>query len=161
MRTVIQRVTRASVTIHNSVVGSINRGLVVLVGVTHQDTERDAEQLAQKVAGLRVFDDAEGKMNLSVNDVGGGLLIVSQFTLYGDIRRGRRPGFDAAARPEQAVGLYDHFVAHCRALVPRVETGVFQAVMSVLIENDGPVTIVYDTLGGGTGSNHAVASGVL
>ena len=161
MRTVIQRVTRASVTIDNRVVGSINRGLVVLVGVTHEDTKRDAEQLAQKVAGLRVFDDAEGKMNLSVNDVGGELLIVSQFTLYGDIRRGRRPGFDAAARPEQAVGLYDHFVAQCRTLVPRVETGVFQAVMSVLIENDGPVTIVYDTSGGAPGSNHAVASGVL
>lgn len=147
MRTVIQRVTRARVTVGGQVVGSIERGLVVLLGVTHEDTERDAEQLAQKVAGLRVFDDADGKMNLSVNDVGGGLLIVSQFTLYGDVRRGRRPGFDSAARPEHAVVLYEHFVSHCRALVPRVETGVFQAVMSVLIENDGPVTIVHETRG--------------
>ena len=145
MRVVIQRVKRASVTVDGEPVGHITHGMVVLVGVTHGDTGADVDHLAAKIAGLRIFDDTDGKMNLSVNDVGGGLLLVSQFTLYGDIRKGRRPGFDAAAPPERAAALYDLFVDRCRALVPRVQTGVFQAKMMVSIENDGPVTFVYDT----------------
>jgi D-aminoacyl-tRNA deacylase len=145
VRVVIQRVSRASVAVNEQVVGRINHGLVVLIGLTHDDTEADAIHVAGKIAGLRVFDDEEGKMNLSVNDVGGGLLLVSQFTLYGDIRRGRRPGFDAAASPQIASALYDCFVQRCRELVSQVATGVFQAKMVVSIENDGPVTFVYDT----------------
>ncbi len=145
MRTVVQRVSHAQVTVDNKVVGSIDHGMVVLVGVTHTDTETTAQQLAQKITGLRIFDDGAGKMNQSVSDVGGGILIVSQFTLYGDVRRGRRPGFDAAAPPEHARALYEQFVDHCRQLVTRVETGIFQAKMSVDIANDGPVTFIYDT----------------
>lgn len=145
MRTVVQRVSHAQVTVNNKVVGSIDQGMVVLVGVTHTDTEMTAQQLAQKITGLRIFDDGAGKMNQSVSDVGGGILIVSQFTLYGDVRRGRRPGFDAAAPPDHARALYEQFVAHCRQLVSRVETGIFQAKMSVDIANDGPVTLIYDT----------------
>lgn len=145
MRTVVQRVSHAQVTVDNKVVGSIDQGMVVLVGVTHTDTETTAQQLAQKITGLRIFDDGAGKMNQSVSDVGGGILIVSQFTLYGDVRRGRRPGFDAAAPPDHARALYEQFVVHCRQLVSRVETGIFQAKMSVDIANDGPVTLIYDT----------------
>lgn len=145
MRTVVQRVSHAQVTVDNKVVGSIDQGMVVLVGVTHTDTETTAQQLAQKITGLRIFDDGAGKMNQSVSDVGGGILIVSQFTLYGDVRRGRRPGFDAAAPPDHARALYEQFVVHCRQLVSRVETGIFQAKMSVDIANDGPVTFIYDT----------------
>lgn len=145
MRTVVQRVSHAQVTVDNKVVGNIDQGMVVLVGVTHADTETTAQQLAQKITGLRIFDDGAGKMNQSVSDVGGGILIVSQFTLYGDVRRGRRPGFDAAAPPDHARALYEQFVVHCRQLVSRVETGIFQAKMSVNIVNDGPVTFIYDT----------------
>ena len=120
------------------------RGLLVLLGVTHTDTAEQAAWLAGKVAGLRIFEDADGKMNRSVADVGGGVLVVSQFTLYGDCRKGRRPSFDAAARPDQARALYDAFVAELRALGVPVATGVFQAHMQVALVNDGPVTIMIE-----------------
>jgi D-tyrosyl-tRNA(Tyr) deacylase len=145
MRVVIQRVSEASVTVDGSVTGAIGRGLLVLVGVAKGDTTRDADYLADKVAGLRVFPDDEGKMNRSVLDAGGAVLVVSQFTLYGDIRRGRRPSFDAAAGPAEARALYEYFVGALRARVGRVETGVFQAMMSVRLVNEGPVTILCDS----------------
>ena len=145
VRVVIQRVSRASVTVDGTVVGRIGCGMVVLVGVTHGDTKADADHLAEKISGLRIFDDQQGKMNLSVGEVDGGLLLVSQFTLYGNIRRGRRPGFDAAASPQPARELYYYLVERCRILLPNVQTGVFRAKMTVSIENDGPVTFVHDT----------------
>ena len=125
--------------------GQIERGLVVLLGVGVDDGAADAEYMAEKIAGLRIFEDADGKMNCSVTEAGGAVLAVSQFTLYGDTRRGKRPSFDAAARPEQARGLYEQFVERVRALGLRCETGQFQAEMKVELVNDGPVTILLDS----------------
>jgi D-tyrosyl-tRNA(Tyr) deacylase len=144
MRALVQRVTEARVTVESHVTGEIGPGLLVLLGVTHGDTAEHAVHLAGKVAGLRIFEDADGKMNRSTGDVGGGVLVVSQFTLYGDCRKGRRPSFDAAARPEQANSLYEAFVAALRALAVPVETGVFQAHMQVALVNDGPVTLMLE-----------------
>src|SRR3954471_2934169 len=145
MRAVVQRVSRASVTVDGRIVGKSERGLLVLLGVTHADTEAAADYLAEKISGLRIFEDDVGKMNLSVVDVGGAILAVSQFTLYGDVRKGKRPSFDDAARPEQARKLYEHFVERIRALGLGCETGVFQAMMQVELVNDGPVTILLDS----------------
>jgi D-tyrosyl-tRNA(Tyr) deacylase len=145
MRAVVQRVSRASVSVEGELVGQIERGLLVLLGVTHADTETAADYLAEKIAGLRIFEDDAGKMNLSLMDVGGAILAVSQFTLYGDARKGKRPSFDDAARPEQARKLYEHFVERVRTLGLRCETGVFQAMMQVELVNDGPVTILLDS----------------
>lgn len=145
MRAVVQRVSRARVMVNGQAVGEIGAGLLVLLGVGHNDTEKDAEYLAEKVAGLRIFEDAEGKMNRAVGEVGGAVLAVSQFTLYGDVRRGRRPSFDAAARPEQARTLYTFFVEKIRASGLRCETGQFQEMMQVELVNEGPVTILLDS----------------
>jgi D-aminoacyl-tRNA deacylase len=145
MRAVVQRVRSARVVIDGNVAGEIGPGLVVLLGVTHDDTRQQATHLAGKIARLRIFEDREGRMNLSTADVAGSVLVVSQFTLYGDCRKGRRPSFDAAARPEQAEALYDAFTAEVRALGLRVATGVFQAHMQVGLVNDGPVTLILDT----------------
>jgi D-aminoacyl-tRNA deacylase len=141
----VQRVSRASVKVGDDVVGEIGLGLLVLLGVAQDDTESDAGYLADKIAGLRIFEDAGGKMNLAAADVGGAVLAVSQFTLFGDVRRGKRPSFDAAARPEQAVGLYNDFVAKIRAAGLRCEAGRFQEMMQVELVNDGPVTILLDS----------------
>ncbi len=145
MRAVIQRVSRASVKVEHTIVGQIDTGLLVLLGVGHDDTESDADYLADKIIGLRIFEDPDGKMNLSVVDVKGAILAVSQFTLFGDVRRGKRPSFDAAARPEQAKKLYEYFVAKVRTGGVRCETGVFQAMMQVSLTNEGPVTILLDS----------------
>jgi len=145
MRAVVQRVLRARVTVEGRSVGQIESGLMVLLGVGSGDGERDAEYLAEKIAALRIFEDAEGKMNRNVQEAGGAVLAVSQFTLYGDARRGKRPSFDAAARPEQARGLYEYFVERIRGLGLRCETGQFQAEMQVELVNDGPVTILLDS----------------
>jgi D-aminoacyl-tRNA deacylase len=145
MRAVIQRVSSAKVTVEGEVAGQIARGLLVLVGVTATDTESDADYLADKIAGLRIFEDADGKMNLSVAEIHGSILAVSQFTLYGDARKGRRPSFDSAARPEQAKQLYDYLVEKIRAAGLPCETGRFQAEMKVELVNDGPVTILLDS----------------
>ncbi|HYE16127.1 MAG TPA: D-aminoacyl-tRNA deacylase [Pyrinomonadaceae bacterium] len=145
MRAVLQRVTRASVRVAGETVGEIGRGLVVLLGVGRDDSERDALYLAEKTASLRVFDDAEGRMNLSVAEAGGALLVVSQFTLHGDARKGRRPSWFDAAQPEAAEPLYERFVAESRRLVGRVETGSFRQMMEVELINDGPVTILLDS----------------
>ncbi len=144
MRALLQRVSRASVTVDARVVGRIDAGLLVLLGVTHSDGEPQAEWLARKVAGLRIFDDADGKMNASLADVDGELLVVSQFTLYGDARKGRRPSYTNAARPEQAEPLVDYFVEQLRAMGYNVATGVFGANMDVEIHNDGPVTLMVE-----------------
>ncbi|BAD41415.1 putative D-tyrosyl-tRNA(Tyr) deacylase [Symbiobacterium thermophilum IAM 14863] len=145
LRAVVQRVSRARVTVGGEVVGQIGPGYVVLLGVSREDDEAAADYLAEKVAGLRVFEDEEGKMNRSIQEAGGAVLAVSQFTLYGDVRRGRRPGFDRAARPEQAEPLYRRFVERLRALGLHVETGRFQTHMEVELVNDGPVTILIDS----------------
>jgi D-tyrosyl-tRNA(Tyr) deacylase len=145
MRAVIQRVSRARVTVHGEITGEIERGLLVLIGIASADTESDADYLAGKIAGLRIFEDEQGKMNLSLADVGGSMLAVSQFTLYGDVRHGRRPSFDAAAPPEKARGLYEYLVERIRALGLRCETGRFQEMMQVELVNDGPVTILLDS----------------
>lgn len=149
MRAVLQRVSSASVTVNQTapraVAGSIGKGLVVLLGVTHSDTAADADYLLEKIAHLRVFPDEAGKMNRSLLDVGGALLVVSQFTLYGDCRKGRRPSFDAAAPAEAARALYEYFVEAARRRGVRVETGVFQAHMEVALVNDGPVTLILET----------------
>ncbi|MHB0912363.1 MAG: D-aminoacyl-tRNA deacylase [Armatimonadota bacterium] len=147
MRAVIQRVTGASVNVEGRVVGKIGMGLVVLLGVGAGDGERQAEWLAEKTANLRIFEDVEGKMNLSLPDVGGEALVVSQFTLYGDARKGRRPSFTEAAPPEDADRLYERYVEILRSLGVSVQTGVFRAKMLVEINNDGPVTILLDTAG--------------
>ncbi len=144
MRIVLQRVSKASVTIDGRVAGAIERGFCVLVGFTHQDTTVQVDWMADKVAGLRLFTDAEDKMNLGLEEVGGGLLVVSQFTLYGDAQKGRRPSFIDAARPEVAIPLYERFVAQLKAKRLRVETGEFGAMMQVEIHNDGPVTLIID-----------------
>jgi D-aminoacyl-tRNA deacylase len=145
MRAVVQRVSRAKVTVGDEVTGEIGNGLLVLLGVAQEDNEAAADYLVDKVVGLRVFEDVDGKMNLSVADVGGAVLVVSQFTLYGDARRGKRPSFDRAARPERANELYDYFVTKVRAAGLRCETGRFQAKMDVEMVNDGPVTILLDS----------------
>jgi len=154
MRLVVQRVIRARVLVEGRVMGEIGTGLVVFVGVGLHDTAQDAAYLADKTANLRIFEDAEGKMNLSLLDLilaGGdgstppGALVISQFTLYGDTRKGRRPGFDHAARPEAAVELYNEYVAALRLLGVYVQTGVFQAHMTVELSNDGPVTLLLDS----------------
>lgn len=145
MRAIVQRVSRCRVTVDDGVVGEINSGLLVLLGVSKTDAEVDADYLVEKIIGLRIFEDPEGKMNLSVQDIGGGVLVVSQFTLYGDVRRGKRPSFDAAARPEEAKRLYEYFVAKVRAAGLHCETGQFQAMMEVELVNSGPVTILLDS----------------
>lgn len=145
MRAVVQRVLRSSVTAGGEECGVIGRGLCVLAGVGEGDGERDAEWLAAKITGLRVFSDADGKMNLNVTQTGGSLLIVSQFTLFGDCRKGMRPSYDAAMPAENARRLYDFFVGRCAAAGIPVVTGVFQADMKVTIENDGPVTLLLDS----------------
>jgi len=145
MRAVVQRVSRSSVTVDGNIIGEIGLGLLVLIGVSVSDGEADADYLAEKIAGLRIFEDESGKMNRSVIDVGGAVLAISQFTLYGDVRRGKRPSFDAAARPDHARELYDYFVAQIRRLNLACETGQFQAMMSVSLVNEGPVTILLDS----------------
>lgn len=145
MRAVVQRVSRCRVLVEGKVVGQIGPGLLVLLGVGKGDSEAAADYLAEKILGLRIFEDSEGKMNLSVQDARGEMLVVSQFTLYGDVRRGRRPSFEAAARPEEAKRLYQYFVEKIRATGLRCETGVFQAMMDVELVNQGPVTIPLDS----------------
>ena len=146
MRIILQRVTQGSVTVENRVTGAIEKGFVALVGITHTDTRTEADLLAKKTANLRVFEDAEGKMNLSALDIGAGVLVVSQFTLYADSRKGRRPSFTDAARPEQAAPLVEYFAQRLLAEgIQRVEQGIFGAMMQVTIHNDGPVTIILDS----------------
>jgi len=145
MRAVVQRVTEAKVEIEGRVTSQIGRGLLVLLGVAKSDTRSDAEYMVDKVAGLRIFPDEAGKMNRDVKAAGGSLLVVSQFTLFGDVRRGRRPGFENAAGPEEARVLYEYFVAALRRLDVPVETGVFRALMAIHLVNDGPVTIIIDS----------------
>lgn len=145
MRAIVQRVTRARVTVDREIVGEIGNGLVVLLGVAHDDTKQDADYLAPKIVSLRIFDDAEGKMNLPLKEIDGGLLVVSQFTLYGDVRRGLRPSWSDAAPPEVAEPLYEYFVESSRKLIARVATGSFRKTMQVELVNDGPVTIMLDS----------------
>lgn len=145
MRAVIQRVRRASVTIEGEVAGAINRGYLILLGVGHADTRAEAEKLWNKIFALRINDDAEGKTNLALEDVAGEVLVVSQFTLFANCKKGRRPSFTEAAPPAQATELYEHFVSLARADVPRVATGRFGANMQVELVNDGPFTIILDT----------------
>ena len=144
MRVVLQRVSRASVTIDGRTAGAIGRGFCLLIGLTHTDTEATVDWMADKVAGLRLFSDAEGKMNLGLDEVGGGVLVISQFTLYGDAAKGRRPSFVDAARPEQAIPLYQRFIAALRRRVLEVAAGEFGANMQVEIHNDGPVTLILE-----------------
>ena len=144
MRALLQRVSSAKVIVAGETVGAIDRGFAILLGVTHSDTEAEADWLAQKIAGIRLFEDPEGKMNLGLADVGGALLVVSQFTLYGDARKGRRPSFINAARPEQAEPLVDYFADQLRGLGFAVATGRFGANMAVHIVNDGPVTLMLE-----------------
>lgn len=145
MRAVVQRVIRANVSVEEKITGAIEKGLMVLVGVEDMDEMSDVAYLVDKIIGLRIFEDKEGKMNLSIQDVGGDILAVSQFTLFGDCRKGKRPSFIKAARPDQANELYRAFVDQCKAKGVRVEEGVFQADMLVSIYNDGPVTILLDS----------------
>ena len=145
MRAVVQRVTRASVTIDGEIVGEIRNGLVVLLGIARDDTKLDAAYLAEKIVALRIFDDEAGKMNRSVKEANGGLLVISQFTLYGDVRRGLRPSWIEAAAPEIAEPLYDFFVRQARTFVSEVATGSFRAMMQLELVNDGPVTILLDS----------------
>jgi D-tyrosyl-tRNA(Tyr) deacylase len=145
MRAVIQRVSRAEVRVRNEITGKIGPGLLLLLGVSVDDTERDAEYLLDKTINLRIFEDAEGKMNLSLLETGGELLVVSQFTLYGDTRRGRRPSFIRSAPPDKANELYEFFVRTAETQVTKVATGRFQAMMDVELVNDGPVTIMLDS----------------
>lgn len=145
MRAVVQRVTKAKVTVGAETTGEIGKGLLVLLGVSSEDTEKDALYLLEKILNLRIFEDAEEKMNLSLLDLSGELLVVSQFTLYGDARKGRRPSFIAAAAPEKANQLYEFFVKEARRQLSKVETGKFQAMMDVSLVNSGPVTILLDS----------------
>lgn len=145
MRAVVQRVSRAQVTVNDFVTGEIGHGLLVLVAVGHDDTDADAAYLAEKIAGLRIFEDEDGKMNRSVVNVGGSVLAVSQFTLYGDVRKGKRPSFDGAAPPVEAKRLYEFFVQKIQGLGLRCETGRFQEMMQVELVNEGPVTILVDS----------------
>jgi D-tyrosyl-tRNA(Tyr) deacylase len=145
VRVVIQRVSEASVTVDQQTVGAIGQGLMVLLGVAQGDTSQEAKALAEKTAGLRIFEDDAGKMNRSVEEIGGSLLVVSQFTLLGDCRKGRRPGFTDAAPPELADQLYEEYVAALRSRGVNVATGVFRADMQVALVNDGPVTMLLDS----------------
>lgn len=145
MRAVIQRVTSSYVKVEDKIEGKINKGLVVLLGISEDDTAKDIDYMVDKITNLRIFEDNEGKMNLSLFDIGGELLIVSQFTLYGDCRKGRRPSFVKAARPDKAEDYYNIFVKKCLDLGINTQTGIFQANMTVSIENDGPVTIIIDS----------------
>jgi len=145
MRAVIQRVNSGSVAVDDKIVGSINKGFVVLLGVSEKDTEADVLYMVDKTVNMRIFEDDNEKMNLSLLDIKGELLVVSQFTLYGDCRKGRRPNFMSAARPEKAEELYNEFVRKSRELGVKTETGTFQAYMKVNIENDGPVTVIVDS----------------
>jgi len=145
MRAIIQRVKEAKVEVSGETVGGIGEGILVLLGAGKDDTSADADYLADKILALRIFEDPDGKMNLSVTDIGGSLLVVSQFTLYGDCRKGRRPSFDKAAPPEIAEALYEEFVSRLRARGARVETGRFRAMMDVHLVNSGPVTLLLDS----------------
>ena len=145
MRAVVQRVKEADVSVDNNITGSINKGLMVLLGVEEGDTEADALYMADKITGLRIFEDEEGKMNLSIKDIGGDILAVSQFTLLGDARKGKRPSFSKAARPDEANRLYRHFIDLVNERDVKTEEGIFQAEMLVRIYNDGPVTILLDS----------------
>jgi D-aminoacyl-tRNA deacylase len=145
MRAVVQRVTRASVRVDGEIIGEIGNGLVILLGIARDDIEKDATYLVEKIVALRILDDEAGRMNCSVKDAGGGLLVVSQFTLYGDVRHGLRPSWIDAASPEVAEPLYDFFVKQARAIVRDVATGSFRAMMQVELVNDGPVTILLDS----------------
>jgi len=145
LRAVVQRVSRAKVTVGDEITGEIGRGLLVLLGVSQHDSEKDADYLLKKILTLRIFEDAEDKMNLSLTYIGGDLLVVSQFTLYGDTRRGRRPSFNEAAPPAVANELYEYFVGQARGSNLKVSTGRFQAMMDVELVNDGPVTIIIDS----------------
>ena len=145
MRAVIQRVTEASVRVDASVVGAIQHGVLVLLGIAEADTEADAQYIVQKLVGLRIFSDTDGKFNLSLAEVNGAILLVSQFTLFGDCRKGRRPSFTEASRPEHAIPLYDSVVAALRAAGVTVDTGIFGAHMEVHLINDGPVTLLLDS----------------
>jgi D-aminoacyl-tRNA deacylase len=145
MRAVVQRVSRARVSVGDEVTGEIGPGILLLLGVSAKDTETDALYLLEKTLNLRIFNDADGKMNLSLADTGGGLLVVSQFTLYGDTRKGRRPSYIDAARPEDANRLYEFFIAEAKIQVSKVESGRFQAMMDVELVNDGPVTLLLDS----------------
>lgn len=145
MRAVVQRVTRSKVTVDSQITGEIKKGLMVLLGVGQEDAVSDINYLVEKIINLRIFEDSNGKMNNSLIDVGGELLVVSQFTLYGDCRKGRRPSYDSAARPDTAKALYEQFVECCREKSIKTETGVFQADMLVDISNDGPVTLLLDS----------------
>jgi D-aminoacyl-tRNA deacylase len=145
MRAVIQRVSRAKVTVASGVTGEIGPGLLVLLGVGVEDAAADADYLADKILGLRIFEDEDGKMNRSVVDLGGAVLVVSQFTLHGDVRKGKRPSFDDAARPDKACRLYEYFVQRIRTTGMRCETGRFQEMMQVELVNEGPVTILLDS----------------
>jgi len=145
MRAVVQRVTEARVEVADKTVGEINAGLLVLLGVAREDASSDAEYLCEKIINLRIFDDDEGKMNRSLLDISGEMLVVSQFTLFGDVRRGRRPSYSDAAEPDKANELYQVFIERVRSSGVKVETGVFQAMMKVSLTNDGPVTILLDS----------------
>jgi D-tyrosyl-tRNA(Tyr) deacylase len=145
MRAVVQRVTRAKVTVDEQVTGEIGNGLVVLLGIAQDDTKEDADYLLNKIVALRIFNDEAGKMNVSVKEIEGGILVVSQFTLYGDVRRGLRPSWSDAAQPEVAEPLYEYFVTKTRDILRRVETGSFRKMMQVELVNDGPVTIMLDS----------------
>ncbi|HIZ44135.1 MAG TPA: D-tyrosyl-tRNA(Tyr) deacylase [Firmicutes bacterium] len=144
MKAVIQRVSSASVTVDGEIVGQIQKGYLVLLGVTHDDTRAEADRIVKKMVNLRIFSDENGKINLSLKDVDGSLLIVSQFTLYADTRHGNRPGFTFAAKPELAEELYEYFIAKCREQIPVVEHGTFGAHMDVALTNDGPFTIILE-----------------
>jgi len=145
MRAVVQRVSEARVSVDDTVVGEIEKGLMVLLGIGREDTDADLEYLADKIVNLRIFEDKDGKMNISLLDISGELLIVSQFTLYGDCRKGKRPSFIAASRSEAAQAVYEKFIEYCRGYGIKVESGIFQAMMNVEIHNDGPVTILLDS----------------
>lgn len=145
MKFVIQRVSRAKVDVDQNTVGSIEKGFLVLIGVGHGDTRDTADKLVKKMTGLRIFDDADGKTNLSLKDVDGSLLLISQFTLYADCKKGNRPSFTNAGKPDLAEELYEYIIAQCRAIIPRVETGIFGAEMEVSLTNDGPFTVILDS----------------
>ncbi|AEV69336.1 D-aminoacyl-tRNA deacylase [Acetivibrio clariflavus] len=145
MRAVVQRVTGSKVTVDGNVVGEIQKGLNVLLGIGQDDTDKDIEYVADKIVNLRIFEDSNNKMNLSLLDVKGELLVVSQFTLYGDCRKGKRPSFDKAARPEAAEAIYNKFLDYLKKYDIKVQTGKFQAMMMVEIQNDGPVTLLIDS----------------